>query len=53
MEFSFGDKRWLTKEEIAIEGTLDRDFALGLHIPRIFDKVLDVDECFLTIRNKQ
>ena len=47
MEFSFGDKRWLTKEEIAIEGTLDRDFALGLHIPRIFDKVLDVDECFL------
>lgn len=47
MEFSFGDKRWLTKEEIAIEGTLDRDFALGLHIPRIFDKVLNVDECFL------
>ena len=47
MEFSFSDKRWLTKEEIAIEGTIDRDFALGLHIPRIFDKVLDVDECFL------
>lgn len=47
MEFSFGDKRWLTKEEISNEGTLDKDFALGLHIPRIFDKVLDVDECFL------
>jgi len=47
MEFSFGDKRWLTKEEIEIEGIIDRDFALGLHIPRIFDKVLDVDECFL------
>jgi len=47
MEFSFGDRRWLTKEEIAIEGTIDRDFAIGLHIPRIFDKVLDVDECFL------
>lgn len=47
MEFSFSDKRWLTKEEIAIEGNIDRDFALGLHIPRIFDKVLDVDECFL------
>ncbi len=47
MEFSFSDKRWLTKEEIANEGTLDRNFALGLHIPRIFDKVLDVDECFL------
>lgn len=47
MEFSFGDKRWLTKEEIINEATLDRDFALGLHIPRIYDKVLDVDECFL------
>lgn len=47
MEFSFSDKRWLTKEEIAIDGAIDRDFALGLHIPRIFDKVLDVDECFL------
>jgi len=47
MEFSFSDKRWLTKEEIAGQETLDRDFALGLHIPRIFDKVLDVDECFL------
>lgn len=47
MEFSFGDKRWLTKEELAVEGKIDRDFALGLHIPRIFDKVLDVEECFL------
>ncbi len=47
MEFSFSEKRWLTKEEISKEGILDRDFALGLHIPKIYDKVLDVDECFL------
>ncbi|OQA66448.1 MAG: putative RNA methyltransferase [Ignavibacteria bacterium ADurb.Bin266] len=47
MEFSFSDKRWLTKEEISTEGRLARDFALGLHIPRIYDKVLDIDECFL------
>ena len=47
MEFSFSDKRWLTKSEIDSEENLDRDFALGLHIPRIFDKVLDIDECFL------
>ena len=46
MEFSFGDRRWLTKSELNIE-MIDKDFALGLHIPRIFDKVLDVDECFL------
>lgn len=47
MEFSFSDKRWLTKEETTKEGIIDRNFALGLHIPRIFDKVLDIDECFL------
>ena len=48
MEFSFADKRWLTKKEIAQDTEIkDRDFALGLHIPRIFDKVLDIDECLL------
>ncbi len=47
MEFSFADKRWLTKDEIGNENIIDRDFALGLHIPRIFDKVLDIYECFL------
>jgi 23S rRNA (uracil1939-C5)-methyltransferase len=47
MEFSFSDKRWLTKEEIGKDEVIDKDFALGLHIPRIFDKVLDIDECFL------
>lgn len=47
MEFSFSDKRWLTKNEIGKDENVDKDFALGLHIPRIFDKVLDIDECFL------
>ncbi|MEE9450874.1 MAG: TRAM domain-containing protein, partial [Ignavibacteriaceae bacterium] len=47
MEFSFADKRWLTKEEIGSEDVFDKAFALGLHIPRIFDKVLDINECFL------
>jgi len=48
MEFTFADKRWLTKEEIGSDNEIaDRNFALGLHIPRIFDKVLDLNECFL------
>lgn len=47
MEFSFSDKRWLMKDEIGADEILDKYFALGLHIPRIFDKVLDIDECFL------
>ncbi|NWF50357.1 MAG: 23S rRNA (uracil(1939)-C(5))-methyltransferase RlmD [Ignavibacteriaceae bacterium] len=47
MEFSFSEKRWLTKEEISKGRIFDKDFSLGLHIPKIYDKVLDVDECFL------
>jgi 23S rRNA (uracil1939-C5)-methyltransferase len=47
MEFSFADKRWLTEDELNTNTIADRNFALGLHIPRIFDKVLDIDECFL------
>jgi 23S rRNA (uracil1939-C5)-methyltransferase len=51
MEFSFGDSRWATSEEIRAADqagtTLERSFALGLHIPGRYDKVLDVDECHL------
>ena len=47
MEFSFSDKRWLTQSEISRNEIENKNFALGLHIPRIFDKVLDIDECFL------
>ncbi|MGA8262978.1 MAG: 23S rRNA (uracil(1939)-C(5))-methyltransferase RlmD [Ignavibacteriaceae bacterium] len=47
MEFSFAVKRWLTDEEIKSDENIDSDFAIGLHIPRVFDKVLDIDECFL------
>jgi 23S rRNA (uracil1939-C5)-methyltransferase len=47
MEFSFADKKWLTKEEINSGEDFDRDFALGLHVPNVYDKVLDIDECFL------
>ena len=47
MEFSFSADRWLTEAEIGSGGAFDRDFALGLHIPGRFDKVLDLDTCFL------
>jgi len=48
LEFSFADKRWLTPDEINTDGEIeDRNFALGFHIPRIFDKVLNIKECFL------
>ncbi len=47
MEFSFAEKRWLTLEEINSGEEIDSYFALGLHIPKMFNKVLDIDECFL------
>lgn len=42
MEFSFGNKRWVERGETP--GLRD-DFAVGLHAPGRFDKILDVHEC--------
>ena len=47
MEFSFSAQRWLTDWEIASGERLDKDFALGLHVPGRFDKVLDLKACYL------
>ena len=47
MEFSFSDRRWLTPGEIESGKIIEKDLALGLHVPGIYDKVLNVDECFL------
>jgi len=46
MEFSCSDKRWLLPEEMEKEGT-ENDFALGLHVPGTFHKVLDIEACML------
>ena len=46
MEFSFSDRRWLMSEELGREG-IEKTFALGLHVPGTFDKVLDIDACLL------
>jgi 23S rRNA (uracil1939-C5)-methyltransferase len=47
LEFTFSDKRWLTKEEIQSDTEFKRENALGFHIPGQFDKVLDITECHL------
>jgi 23S rRNA (uracil1939-C5)-methyltransferase len=56
MEFSFGE-RWLTREELSARegaGGDERDrFALGLHIPLRFDRVLDLHECHLQSETSQ
>ncbi len=47
MEFSFSAHRWLTPQEIASGEPFDTAFALGLHVPGNFYKVLDLHECHL------
>ncbi len=44
MEFTFSDRRWITDNE---SGEKPENFALGLHVPGRFDKVLDIDGCLL------
>ena len=46
MEFSCADRRWLMPEEMA-RGDLDAGFALGLHVPGTYHKVLDTAACLL------
>ena len=47
MEFSFSNKRWLTQTEIDSDKEIDDQNALGLHIPGMWDKILDLKECHL------
>ena len=47
LEFTFADRRWLTREEVAAGGDIAAEPALGFHIPGMFDKVLDIRNCRL------
>jgi 23S rRNA (uracil1939-C5)-methyltransferase len=58
MEFGFSNARWMTLEEIQSNEELDNKNALGFHIPRMWDKILNIKKCHLqedpsnAIRNK-
>jgi len=47
MEFSFSNSRWLTEAEIGSDGDLGNRNALGFHIPKMWDKILDINKCHL------
>ena len=47
LEFTFSNKRWLTEEEISSDKEFSQMNALGFHIPGMFDKVLDINKCWL------
>src|SRR5690606_4273584 len=46
LDFTFSNNRWLTKDEIDSGREFSRD-ALGFHIPKRFDKIVDIQHCYL------
>ena len=47
LEFTFSNKRWRTIDEIKSGVEFKDNDALGFHIPGMFDKVLDIEKCWL------
>ncbi len=47
LEFTFSSRRWLTADEIESGKTFEEMNALGFHVPGRFDKVLDIEKCYL------
>ena len=45
LEYTFSNKKWLTREEVNSGAELDRN-ALGFHLPGRFDKILDIETCY-------
>ena len=46
LEFTFSNKRWLTREEVASGVDFERN-AVGFHITGAFDKILPIEKCWL------
>nr|MBI1230638.1 23S rRNA (uracil(1939)-C(5))-methyltransferase RlmD [Cytophagales bacterium] len=46
LDYTFSNNRWLTKEEIDSGETFERS-ALGFHVPKRFDKIVDIQNCYL------
>jgi 23S rRNA (uracil1939-C5)-methyltransferase len=47
LEFTFSNRRYLLDSEMEAWRDRDPGPALGLHVPRLFDKVIDIEECYL------
>jgi len=57
LEYTFSNKKWLNKEDMDDRDDLEMN-ALGFHVPLRFDKILDIQHCYLqaepsnTLRNQ-
>jgi 23S rRNA (uracil1939-C5)-methyltransferase len=46
LEYTFSNLRWFTLDELNTGEELERN-ALGFHIPKRFDRILDIEKCYL------
>lgn len=47
LEYTFSNKKWLTEEDIKSGTVFEQMSGVGFHIPGMFDKVLDINKCWL------
>lgn len=47
LEFTFSNKRYLLPSEMSGRDIIPAENALGFHVPRLFDKVIDITTCHL------
>ena len=47
LEYTFSHKKWLTNEELENKDSIQIHEGLGFHVPGRFDKVLDINKCYL------
>lgn len=46
LDYTFSNNRWLTRNEIDSGEEFERN-ALGFHVPKMFDKIVDINHCYL------
>ncbi len=47
LEYTFTNTRWITQEEVESDVEIERFKGIGFHIPGKYDKILDVEKCWL------
>lgn len=47
LEFTFSNKKWIPRAMLIEGEEVDMNDALGFHISGAFDKILDIDKCYL------
>lgn len=47
LEFTFSNRRWVSREELDNGETVDMNDALGFHVTGMFDKILGIEKCWL------